>query len=166
MLARRFALAIGLLLAVVCSQVPEFVQQYRQRLGGAVDELKRIVAQFDDEARAQAMSRDAGIARLRSNPDPLAQARGGDLQEDVDREGRLAAQERALADAGPLSFYWAFVERFDPKLAGQTYAIYQPAVPVTPSGFVAGAAGLVLGYGGARTAAAPFRRRRRATGVA
>ena len=166
MLARRFALAIGLLLAVVCSQVPEFVQQYRQRLGGAVEELKRIVAQFDEEARAQAMSRDAGIARLRSNPDPLAQARGGDLQDDVDRERRLEAQERALAEAGPLSFYWAFVERFDPKLAGQTYAIYQPAVPVTPAGFVAGAAGLVLGYGGARTVAAPFRRRRRAAAMA
>ena len=162
MLARRFALAFGLLLAVVLSQVPEFVQQYRQRLGGAVDELRRIVAQFDDETRAQSLDRDAGIARLRANADPLAQARGRDIQTAVDRERRLEAQDRAFAEAGPLSVYAVFAERFDPELAGRTYAIFQPAVPVTSSGFVAGAGGFVLGYGGLRAAAAPFRRRRRA----
>ena len=166
MLARRFALAVGLLLAVAFSQAPEFIQQYRQRLGGAIDELHRIIARFDDEAQGQALSRDAGIARLRSNADPLAQARGTDLQEAVDRERRLAAQDRAFAAAGPLLQYWVFAERFDPELAGRTYAIFQPAVPVTPAGFGAGAAGLALGYGGVRLAAAPFRRRGRRAALA
>lgn len=166
MLARRFALALGLLLAVVFSQVPEFVQQYRQRLGGAADELKRIVAQFDEEASAQSLSRDAGIARLRASADPLVQARGADLQLAVDRERRLEAQDRAFAEAGPLGRYWVFAERFDPELAGRTYAIFQPAVPVTPAGFVAGAAGFILGYGGVRAAASRFRRRGRATALA
>ncbi len=55
-----------------------------------------------------------------------------------------------------------FLERLDPKLARQTYAIYQPAIPVTPAGFAAAAVGLVLGWGGTRMLAAPFRRRRRA----
>lgn len=161
MLGRRFALAVGLFGAVALSQLPEFVQQYRQRLGGALDELKRIVAQFDAEAAAQSLGRDAGIARLRANADPLARARGGDLQAAVDRERRLDAQERGFADAGPVDRYWVFVERFDPELAAQAYAIYQPAIPTTPAGAVAGAAGLVAGYGAARAAATPFRRRRR-----
>ena len=166
MLARRFALAIGLLLAVALSQLPEFIQQYRQRLGGAIDELHRIVARFDDEVQGQGLSRDAGLARLRANADPLAQARGADLQEAVDRERRLAAQDRAFAEAGPLLQYWVFAERLDPELAGRTYAIFQPAVPVTPAGFGAGAAGLALGYGGVRLAAAPFRRRGRRPALA
>jgi hypothetical protein len=162
MLARRFALAIGLMLAVVTSQVPEFVQQYRQRLGGAVDELKRIVAQFDEEARGQSLSREQGIDRLKINPDALARGRGADLEDVVDRERRLETQERGFAEAGPISQYWVFLERLDAKLARQAYAIYQPAVPVTPAGLTAAAVGLVLGWGGTRMVGVPFRRRRRA----
>ncbi len=162
MIMRTIALVLAIAGGIAASQVPEFAQQYRQRLGGAVDELRRIVAQFDDEARAQSLDRDAGIARLRANADPLAQARGQDLQAAVERERRLEAQDRAFAEAGPLSVYAVFAERFDPELAGRTYAIFQPAVPVTGAGFVAGAGGFLLGYGGLRAAAAPFRRRRRA----
>ena len=161
MLARRFALAIGLLLAVVFSQAPEFAQQYRQRLGGAVDELRRIIAQFDAEASAQSLTRDAGITRLRANADPLVQARGLDVESAVERERRLEAQDRAFDAAGPVERYWVLVEGFDAELAAQAYAVYQPAVPVTPSGFAAAAVGFVAGYGGSRLVAAPFRRRRR-----
>ena len=166
MLARRFATAIGLLLAMVFSQAPEFVQQYRQRLGGAVDELRRAIALFDAEASAQSLSRDAAVARLRANADPLVQGRGADLQDDVARERRLAAQDRDFAEAGPVGRYWVFVERVDPELAGRTYAIYQPAVPVTAAGFTAAAIGFASGYGGMRLIAVPFRRRRRREAVA
>lgn len=162
MLARRFALAIGLLLGFAFSQIPEFVQQYRQRLGGAIDELGRVVAQFDAETRAQSLTRDTGIARLRGNADPLAQARGVDIEAAIGRQHRLEAQQSDFESAGPVSRYWIFAERLDPDLASQTYAIFQPAVPVSSSGFVAGACGLVLGYGGIGVAASPFRRRRRA----
>lgn len=166
MLARRFALAFGLLLAAVLSQVPEFVQQYRQRLGGALDEVRRAVAEFDAEAGAQSLDRATGIARLRANADPLAQARGRDVEVAAEREARLAAQEKAFAESGPLSVYAVFAERFDPTLAGRTYAIFQPAVPATRSGFLAGACGFLLGYGGTRAAVAPFRRRRRGLAAA
>ncbi len=162
MLARRFALAIGLLFAVCASQLPEYVQQYRQRLGGAVEELKRIVAQFDAEAQAQSLTREQGIARLSDNPDPLVQARGTDLQTDVDRERRLEEQQQAFTEAGPISQYWVLVERLDPTLASQAYAIFQPALPLTPSGFITGAVGLLAGWAGTHAIARPFRRRRRA----
>ena len=161
MLARRFALAIGLLFAVCASQLPEYLQQYRQRLGGAVEELKRVVARFDAEAQAQSLTREQGITRLEGNSDPLVQARGTDMQTDVDRERRLEAQQQAFADAGPISQYWVLLERLDPTLASQAYAIYQPALPLTPAGFVAGAVGLVAGWLGIHAVALPFRRRRR-----
>lgn len=159
-------MAVGLLLALVFSQAPEFLQQYRQRLGGAIDELRRVVAQFDAEAKAQSLSREAGIARLRANADPLAQARGIDLAGDVERERRLSAQDGAFAAAGPVGQYWVFLERLDPELVSRTYGIYQPAVPVTAAGFVAAGVGFVAGYGGLRMAAAPFGRRRRREAVA
>ena len=160
MIGRRFALALGLMLALVASQLPEFVQQYRQRLGGALDEVRQTIAAFDAEAKSQSVSRDAGISRLKGNADPLAQARGADVEQAVLSEQRLAAQERGFAEAGPVSQYWVFASELDPGLAAHTYEIFQPALPASASGFVAGAVGLGLGWGGARMIGAPFRRRR------
>ena len=50
----------GLALGVVLSQFPEYAQQYTQRLGGAVDELRIITEDFDraaDGGRADARRR-------------------------------------------------------------------------------------------------------------
>jgi hypothetical protein len=53
MYARRFALAVAVLARLIGSQAPEFAQQYRQRLGGALEELNRIIAEFEAEVRAE-----------------------------------------------------------------------------------------------------------------
>jgi hypothetical protein len=122
MLARRFAAAIGLFTALVASQLPEYTQQYRQRLGGAVDELKTIVAEFDAESARQSLTRDQGIARLRANPDRLAQDRGVDLESAVAREQRLERQQAAFASAGPISQYLVLLFGFDLRLARRAFA--------------------------------------------
>ena len=57
MLARRLALAIAVLAGLIGSQGPEFAQQYRQRLGGALEELNRIVSEFDAEVQRQNLTR-------------------------------------------------------------------------------------------------------------
>jgi hypothetical protein len=56
MFARRLALAIGLIVGLIGSQGPEFAQQYRQRIGGALDELKHIVAEFDAETARERLT--------------------------------------------------------------------------------------------------------------
>ena len=53
-------------------QWPEFSQQYRQRLGGALDELRRVVAAFEAEAASHALTPAEAVGRLKTNPDPLA----------------------------------------------------------------------------------------------
>ena len=146
MLARRFAAAIGLIMAVITSQLPEFVQQYRQRLGGAYDELQAIIADFDAEAGRLSLGRDQAIGRLRDNADELARDRGTDIEATIRRAARLEHQRAAFAAAGPVSQYAVMIEDFDPRLASQTYRDFQPAVPVTSSGVVAGVAGLVAGW--------------------
>ena len=69
MLARRLALAIALVAAFVGSQGPEFAQQYRQRLGGALDEVRRSVVQFDAEAVSQGLTPAEGVRRLEASGD-------------------------------------------------------------------------------------------------
>ena len=160
MLARRIAAAIGLIMAVVTSQLPEYVQQYRQRLGGAYDELAAIVADFDAEAGHMSLQRDQALGRLKANPDELARARGTDLETTIGRAARLERQRTAFASAGPVSQYAVMARDFDPRLASQTYRDFQPAIPVTSAGITAGVVGLVLGWMLTHLVAWPLRRRR------
>jgi hypothetical protein len=102
MFTRRLAAAIGLLFALIGTQGPEFSQQYRQRLGGALDELKRVVAAFNADAAKQSITPVEAIARLEGNPDPLAQARGAAIETDIVRRDKLQSALDAMQNAGPV----------------------------------------------------------------
>ena len=97
MITRRLAVAIGLLCAVLGAQWPEFAQQYRQRLGGALDELNRAIAEFDQQAQRQSLTREQGLQRLERNDDPLARQRADAITEDLSRAERLSRQKQAFA---------------------------------------------------------------------
>ena len=92
MFARRLALAIAVLAGLIGSQGPEFAQQYRQRLGGALEELNRIVSEFDAEVRRQNLTRAEGLKRLEDNDDPLARQRGEAMTAAIERARRLNEQ--------------------------------------------------------------------------
>jgi Protein of unknown function (DUF2937) len=161
MLARRLALAIGLLCGLIGTQGPEFSQQYRQRLGGALDELKRIVAAFDAEAASQSLTPAEGVARLKDNSDPLARERGGAVEDDIAREARL---ERAIAEmhgAGPLRRLVLMAADFDAPTARQTLQDFEPAVPVTSEALIVGAITAFVGWVATHLFAWPIRRTRR-----
>jgi hypothetical protein len=159
LLTRRLALAIGLLFAVIGSQAPEFAQQYRQRLGGAIDELDRMIAQFDSEVAAQSLTRAQGVERLKTNPDSLAQERGAAIEDDVDRAARLTRQSEALQIGGPLTRLAGLIENFDPATASKAIRDYEPAVPITFEAFVIGGIALVIGWSATHLCAWPIRRR-------
>jgi Protein of unknown function (DUF2937) len=161
MLARRLALAIGLLCGLVGTQGPEFSQQYRQRLGGALDELKRVVATFDAEAQSRSLTPAEAIARLESNRDPLARERGADIESDLARELRLERQLAAMQNAGPVKRLIVMASDFDPATAAETIANFEPAVPVTSESLTVGGLALALGWGATHLCAWPIRRRLR-----
>jgi hypothetical protein len=160
-LIRRLAVAIGLLCALAGSQLPEFAQQYRQRLGGAIDELNRMIAQFDSEAAAQSLTRAQGVARLKTDPDSLAQERGAAIEDDVARADRLTRQQEAFRIGGPLTRLASLIENFDPATASQAIKDYEPAVPITFEAFVIAGIALVVGWSATHLFAWPIRRRLR-----
>ncbi|HZH53638.1 MAG TPA: DUF2937 family protein [Microvirga sp.] len=147
-IVRIVAFGLGLLGGVVASQGPEYSQQYRQRLGGAVDELRRVVARFDADAQAQGESRDGAIARLRGNPDDLASRQGAAMQANVERLGRLEAHRQAMMEAGPFSRIALMVRDGDLDVMEAAYRDFEPAVPVTEEGIVSAAGGFVTVWGG------------------
>jgi hypothetical protein len=159
MFTRRLAAAIGLLFALIGTQGPEFSQQYRQRLGGALDELKRIVSTFNAEAAKQSVTPVEAIARLEGNPDPLAQARGAAIEADIARRDKLQGALDAMQGAGPVQRLTAMAADFDPVIADDTFQNFEPAVPVTSEALLVGALALVIGWGGTHVCAWPIRRR-------
>jgi hypothetical protein len=159
LLIRRLAVAIGLLCALAGSQLPEFAQQYRQRLGGAIDELNRMITQFDAEAAAESLTRAQGVDRLKTNPDALAQERGAAIEDDVARADRLKRQQEGFRIGGPLTRLASLIENFDPATASQAVKDYEPAVPITFEAFVIGGIALVLGWSATHLCAWPIRRR-------
>jgi Protein of unknown function (DUF2937) len=161
MLARRLALAIAVLAGLIGSQGPEFAQQYRQRLGGALEELNRIVTEFDGEAQRRNLSRAEALKRLDDNADPLARERGKDMGKAIDRAQRLNKQIEALNSAGPLTRLYVVATNFDPEIARSTLDAYEPAEPLSIGALTAGGLAALWGWAATRLVAWPFARRSR-----
>lgn len=157
-IARTLAGALGLLGAVAASQGPEFAQQYRQRLGGAVDELRRVASRFDEHARESGQSRDAAIAELRRNPDRLTSLQGEAMRANLERLERLERQRRGFAEAGPFGRLALLLRDGDADIARAAYHDFEPALPATQEGLVAALVGFLAGYGLSRLIGVPLRR--------
>ena len=161
MFARRLALAIAVLAGLIGSQAPEFAQQYRQRLGGALAELNRTVSEFDAEAGSQNLTRTEALNRLAINSDPLARERGEDMGEAIARARRLNDELQALNSAGPLARLTVVAETFDPDIALSTLDNYEPAEPLSLGALMAGGLAALWGWAATRLIAWPFHRRSR-----
>jgi Protein of unknown function (DUF2937) len=145
-IARTMAAALGLFGGVVASQGPEFAQQYRQRLGGAIDELRRVVQRFDVDAGANGHSREGAIGRLQTNPDDLVSRQGAAMRGNVERLERLERHRQAYLEAGPFQRLWVTVRDGDLDLMEATYHDFEPAVPATQEGVVAAGLGFAGGW--------------------
>jgi Protein of unknown function (DUF2937) len=156
---RTLSLAVATLGAVAASQLPEFTQQYSQRLGGAIDELTRVVKRFDADSVAVNETRQGALARLAGSSDELARRQSAAMASNIARLGALQAQQAEMATAGPFARIEAFVSDPDRDVAAATWRAFEPAVPTTGEGAVIGGAGFLAGGGIVALIARLFRRR-------
>jgi len=155
---RTVSLAVGLFGAVAAAQLPELVQQYKQRLGGAIDEVSVIVSRFDADAAGNTLSRDEALARLAASPDDLVKRRGQDMVANIARLQSLEDSRRELEDADPIGRLGTFFAYADPQLLAATLDDFQPAVPTTNEGLLCGVLGFIFGWSLIRLPAWPYRR--------
>ena len=66
-MVRILMVIVMLVSGTATSQLPEFSQQYRQRLGGAIDALEEILADFKRDAAAYGLSVSQAIARQKAS---------------------------------------------------------------------------------------------------
>ena len=153
---------VGLICGAIASQFPEYAQQYRQRLAGAVGELERIVVQFDADARDSGLNRAQALAAYQESGNDFLSDRGQSIGDVISRYERLGGHLKAMNDADPLSRLWVFARDHDRELARETLDIYEPAVPLTAVGAAHAAGGFALGWLLLSLLLAPFGKRRNA----
>ncbi len=159
-IVRWLGIGFALISALFTSQLPEFSQQYRQRLGGALDELNRMLAEFDQDAFSNKMNRTQGIDKLTGDKDPFIRQRGQRIVETDVRAARLSRQREKFESAGPFNRILVMARDYDSTLAGSAWQDFQPAVPATLEGIVSAITGFFAGLGIWRLMGWPFNRRR------
>ncbi len=154
-------LIFALFCGVATSQFPEFEQQYRQRLSGAVNELSKIVVRFDQDAGEFGLSREDALTRYVSSGDSFLSLRGKSMSEVINRFEYLSGHQNRLDSAAALGRVWIFITERDPDLTRDTAEIFKPAVPVTVEGVIYAAGGFSLGWILLSLLLMPFGRSRR-----
>ncbi|MBM6582663.1 DUF2937 family protein [Microvirga sp. BT689] len=147
-ITRIVAFGMGLLGGIVASQGPEFGQQYRQRLGGAVDELRQVISRFERDAQASGVTRESAITRLRSNADDFVSRQGTAMQANVERLSRLETHRAAMLEAGPFARVALMVRDGDTDIMEAVSRDFEPALPVTEEGLLSTAIGFIAVWGG------------------
>ncbi|MEX0371167.1 MAG: DUF2937 family protein [Tateyamaria sp.] len=167
MILRWLVVLAGLFAAAVASQLPEFSQQYQQRLGGAVDALAEVVADFDASAQAEGLSRDAALSQMRGTA--FLDRRRSDMTRTFVRYDTLRHDLVALQGAGPVVRTYHVVRSPDFEVGAAALDTFEPAVPLTAAGAMFAGTGFLAGWlamwGVLRLLAWPFRRHRTARGT-
>ncbi|GGA13919.1 DUF2937 family protein [Neptunicoccus cionae] len=149
----------GVILLVAASQFPEYTQQYVQRLGGAVDELRLVAADFDKSAQNVGLTRYEALESMTGNA--FQKARQNDMRRTFARLDGLQADLAVLNGAGPFERL-SHVSRFsDQGIAARAWQDFRPAVPLTIDGFLFAMGGFFAGFGLLRGLGLLMRRRKR-----
>ncbi|MEO0368247.1 MAG: DUF2937 family protein [Pseudomonadota bacterium] len=128
------------------SQLPEFSQQYQQRLGGAIQELEHVVDKFAQDAEAVGMTTSSALQKLEESEHELFQRRGSSMRQHVDRYEVLVYQQAAFDSYAPIARPFAMLNGYDETTLINTWQIYRPAIPLTTEGASWGGAGAVIGW--------------------
>ena len=158
MIFRAVIIGVGVVAGAFSAQLPEFSQQYVQRMGGAVDALEQVVADFDASASAEGLSREAALAQMTGTS--FLERRRADMERTFARHKALQADLERLEGASAVQRVLILGQRRDVELTGEVWAVFQPAVPVTAEGVLFAGGGFVAGAGMAGGLGRLMRRRR------
>ena len=161
MIIRTLTLVGGLIAGAGASQFPEFSQQYAQRLGGAVDALSEVVADFDASAVSEGLTRRQALEQMQGTN--FIERRRLDMERTFDRHVVLSEDLKLLKDAGPFTRAYNATRFRDGDVANAAWEAYEPAVPLNLTGAIFAGFGFLAGWISIGAVLAvvrwPFRRR-------
>lgn len=145
-IGRMLALSFGLFGAIVMSQAPELTQQYRQRIGGAIDELRVLVDAFDRQSQDSRIDRAQALALYDASGEPFLRQQGQTMRQTISRFENLETQRQQLSEASAIMKPLILAQDADAAIFSNTWRDFEPAVPLTVPGIVWAAAGFGLGW--------------------
>jgi len=146
MIRRLFVMILVIGSAITSSQLSEFAQQYRQRLGGALGELEQVAKAFDRDAEKLKMTRTTALIKLSSSPAPLVQKRGLSMKQTFQRYASLQRQHQQFNALGAPMRPVALFSAYDPIILNGAWNDYQAAIPINIKGAIWAAVGAVSGW--------------------
>ncbi len=132
--AIRDLVLIGLVLfgAIAASNVPRFVQEYEQRLGGALQEATRQLDEFKAVAEREGVPFRDYIRRLTGTGDGVIVNTGRTIEALVIRVERLGTHARAVEDAPRLVKPLLVLRDGEADLFDATWQKFQPGLTLDP----------------------------------
>lgn len=153
--------------AVALAQGPEFMQQYLQRLGGHLDEARRILTQLLATASHSGQDPLVWAEKARTSSDAVIADLGRLVLTTQQRVDDLAQAQQALQSASAWERPWTFLAHLDSSIFRGTWHDFRPAVPTTGEGALYAITGMLLAWalysGVAKPALLRVFRRRAAT---
>lgn len=144
---RTLIIAVSTVVALLASQIPEFLQQYSQRLGGAADELTTIVRHFDEDSRRSGFQRPDALQLMKRNPERFIRDQAARVEENISRLDRLHEQQAVLSGGISLASFFAVLSNYDAPIAQKTYDNFVPALPLSFTGLFFALLGFISSLG-------------------
>lgn len=130
---------------VLFSQAPEFAQQYRQRLAGAIDELTIIIQAFDEQANHAGLDRQAALNVYTMSQESFLRQQGDAMRRSFARYQVLSDQLDDLSAASPILRPLMILREGDQGIVTNVWRDFVPALPVSIAGIVWAGFGMVVG---------------------
>lgn len=130
---------------VIFVQMPLFIVQYKQRLGGHVDELARVIIQYNEAAKESGKTIDMYIdMHIKSNVSDFVKT-GEIIQRNIDRYADLSNALKELSTSIGFNKFIVFIKNIDFSIAKSTLINFTPGVPLSSEGAVYACIGLIIG---------------------
>ena len=125
---------------VIGVQLPNFIQQYSQRLAGHLAEAQDQLSQYQVIANLHFDgSLKKLVARYQANPDPAINEIAVIVDTLQNRVSVLELQYQKISQTDYLEQLIALAQHLNREIAGATIDTFAPALPLTIEAFVTGA---------------------------
>ena len=121
------------------SQIPQLVQEYEQRLGGARDEAMAAHQRDIQDAKAVGLSLEEFAARYRDADDAAIRSGADNIRQRHDRAAALDIALTAIKTAPYMLRPWAAFRHLDPVVGTATWSAFRPTLTIDPGFALVGA---------------------------
>lgn len=132
--------------AFLGSQIPQFIQQYTQRLAGNVDALQKLLTQLRNIALFSSKSLEQYIQKFRDSSDPDFISQADFMQGILMRWQDLHQTLDHLTQSSIWLRPYYFLKDLQPDVAHSTLESFQPGLSLTIEGLCYAGVGMILGW--------------------